>query len=197
MKVLAFTDTHGDQEFISRIKKDIQEKNPDILLCAGDITIFEQNLERILSQLNKLGKELLLIHGNHESGESLRHSCSKYENINFIHKKIYLIKNYAIIGYGGGGFSFAEPEFKKFIEKNKNKIAKKRIVLVIHQPPYHTKLDKIHSEYSGNKTFREFIVTYHPELVICGHLHENEGKQDTIKKTLIINPGPEGNRIEV
>jgi len=36
-----------------------------------------------------------------------------------------------------------------------------------------------------------------PVLVLCGHFHENFRKQDKIKNTLIINPGPDGTIINV
>jgi len=192
MKLFIFTDIHGNLSNLNKIKTQIKEKKPDLLLCAGDITIFEQDLNRVLLRLNGLGKPLLLIHGNHESGPVLRHACSKYENIIFLHKKLHFLRNFCFVGYGGGGFSFVEPEFTTFIKKQKDKLKGKKLVLLVHQPPFKTKLDEVHREHAGNKTFRDFVVTYRPELVVCGHLHENEGKKDVIKKTKIINPGPEG-----
>ena len=36
-----------------------------------------------------------------------------------------------------------------------------------------------------------------PVLTICGHLHETFNKQDKLGKSIIINPGPEGQLIEI
>ena len=66
-----------------------------------------------------------------------------------------------------------------------------------HQPPYKTKLDKLQSGYAGNSSLRKLIEKTQPKLNICGHLHENENKQDKIKSTLIINPGNKGIVIEI
>ena len=197
MKIFVFTDTHCDFDSLKIIKKKIKENDPELLLCAGDISIFEQDIEKMLNILNNLGKPLFLIHGNHESGTVLRHLCSRYENIIFLHKKLEFSKNFCFVGFGGGGFSFVEPEFKKFIENKKDKLLNKKIILLVHQPPYNTKLDEIHKEHAGNKSFRDFIVNFRPELVICGHLHENEGKKDFIKNTKIINPGPYGEVLDI
>ena len=52
--------------------------------------------------------------------------------------------------------------------------------------------------HHGNKSIRKFIDQKKPLLNICGHLHETEGKKQVInKKTLTINPGPDGVILEV
>ena len=200
MKILAFTDLHLSSLALKKIKLKIKNQKPDILICAGDITIFEQDLDYILNKLNKLNKPLLLIHGNHETDFVIKKLCKKYKNINFIHKKHYKYTNHLFFGYGGSGFALIEPgfyktgeKFQKIIKKNKGK----KIILVTHAPPYNTKLDLIVSSHCGNKTFRNFVTRNKIDLYICGHLHENFGKRDHIKKTHILNPGPYGKIIKI
>ena len=114
------------------------------------------------------------------------------------------IKNLFFIGCGGGGFTERHAEFeqseKKFSESiNKLKVQdhKYKVILITHQPPYKTKLDKIYGEYSGSKSIRKFIEKNQPAYCICGHIHENENKSDKIGDTIIINPGPEGKILEI
>ena len=45
MKILAFVDLHGSLNALKRLSKQIKSKKPDIIVCAGDISIFENNLE--------------------------------------------------------------------------------------------------------------------------------------------------------
>ena len=200
MKILAFTDLHLSSYAFKKIKSKVKKQNPDLLICAGDISIFEQGLDFILNKFNKLKKKTLIIHGNHETEKVLRKLCSKYKNLIFIHKKKYRQNNHVFLGYGGGGFSLTDSgfyktgkKFSKIIRKNRGK----KIILITHASPYKTKLDLIVGSHCGNKTLRNFIIKNKIDLHICGHLHENFGKKDKIRKTEIINPGPYGKIIRI
>src|SRR3989344_9230949 len=99
MKLLAFTDIHLSSLAVKKLKEKISRHKPDLLVCAGDITIFENDIKFILNKLDKLGKKLLLIHGNHETDSVLKALCKKTENILFIHKTYYKANNNLFLGY--------------------------------------------------------------------------------------------------
>lgn len=201
MRILAFTDVHGSLVALRRIAQKVKTQKPDLLVCAGDMSIFEHGIIGILRKLNKLNKKIIIVHGNHEDSSTFI-KCSKlFKNIIFIHKNYFIEDGILFLGYGGGGFSVFDKEFEK-ISKNKfKKIIKnnqgKKIILVTHAPPYKTKLDKLMQGHCGNKSIRHFVEKNKIHLLICGHLHENFGKEDKIKKTKIINPGPFGKIIHV
>jgi len=67
MRLLAFTDMHLSSYAFKKIKSKVKRQNPDLIVCAGDVSIFEQGLNIILSKLNKLKIKTLIIHGNHET----------------------------------------------------------------------------------------------------------------------------------
>ena len=196
MKILIFTDIHGSLNALKRIEQKTKSENPDLLVCAGDISIFEHGIAGIFRRLNKLNKKIITVHGNHEDDATYVKYSKIFKNIVFIHKRHFTKNNLLFIGYGGGGFSqtdkefeyLAKTKFKDIISHNKGK----KIILVTHAPPYKTKLDKLGRNYSGNKSLRDFIDKYKIDLHICGHLHENFGKEDNIGKTRVINPGPFG-----
>lgn len=194
MKLLAFTDTHGSLTALKRLEQKCKAQNPDLLVCAGDISIFEHGILGIFRKLNKLNKKIIIIHGNHEDALTYLKYSRIFKNIIFIHKKYFIYENFLFLGFGGGGFSLRDKEFEKnqlkFKEIIQNKY--KKLILVTHAPPYRTKLDKVGKNYVGNKSVRNFIEKYKIDLHICGHLHENFGKEDKIGKTKIINPGPFG-----
>jgi Icc-related predicted phosphoesterase len=198
MKILAFIDMHGSVSDLNRIKQ--KSKNADIIVCGGDFTIFEQNIEHLLKEFSKLEKEVLMIHGNHEEEELLRHFCHKYKNIHFIHGTHFIFKDVVFLGWGGGGFSRIDKEFekknkkfKKFLSNHKDKA----FVLVTHAPPYNTNIDKIGKEHVGNKSIRNFIKDNQIDLAISGHLHENGCKMDKIGQSTIINPGRDGKILNI
>ncbi|MBW2968835.1 metallophosphoesterase family protein [Candidatus Woesearchaeota archaeon] len=189
MKILSFTDTHENLTALRRIEK--QASKADVLVCAGDITIFETHIDAMMKRLGKIKKPILIIPGNHETPAVLRKYCSFYKNMRFIHNKLYKFQEYYFLGWGGGGFSQIEKEFEKLIKKTN--IHGKKVILVTHAPPYNTKLDVISKKHYGSKSITRYIQKNKNIILhICGHFHENQGRQDKINQTKIINPGPAG-----
>ena len=198
MRLLAFTDTHEDLESLERARK--KSSKADIVVCLGDISWFEQDTKGMLKRISKFDKTVLMLHGNHEFEPVLRKECELFRNIVFLHKELYEFGGYLFIAYGGGGFSLRDMEFETFIKKIEKKIKDKKVILLIHGPPFGTKTDRhplIEGEFVGNKSYTNFIKKYSPVLVLCGHIHENEGTHDTINGSTIINPGPDGKLIQV
>jgi uncharacterized protein len=195
MKILTFTDIHEDWKSIEKIRMNTKKYNPTLLICAGDISMFEHQLAKVLEKLNNIGKPILLISGNHENLERLEKECDNYHNIMFIDRKICTFREYIICGYGGGGFAMRGEEFVKYAKVFKRKMKGKKSILVVHQPPYKTKVDYIHNHHAGNKSYTDFIKDVQPNLVICGHLHETAEEKDNIGKTKIINPGWDGGKL--
>ena len=197
MRILAFTDMHESLTALNRMKK--QSKKADVIVCCGDISIFEGGLEFMMEELSAIKKEIIVVHGNHEDKNNMKKLC-KAKNVHFIHKNKKKIGDVLFIGYGGGGFNFEDPEFEKMTKKFEKWIkdsGAKKIVLVTHAPPYRTKLDNLYGESVGNISFRKFLVKGKVDLMLCGHLHENFNKKDKLKKTIIVNPGPSAKIITI
>lgn len=191
MRILAFVDMHGSLRAYRKIAQ--KAKRVDLIVCAGDISFFEQNIPQIVKKLRDIKKPILIVHGNHETKEVMNLLSSG--NMKFIHKKIHKHKKYNFLGYGGGGFSLTDKEFERWTKKIKKGI--RNIILVTHAPPHGTKVDRIIETHCGNKSITKFIKKNKPKLVICGHLHENAGVEDKIGKTRVVNPGPFGKVINL
>ena len=205
MKVLFFVDTH-DLKRLQKIKA--KAKDADILVCAGDFTIFERDMTKTLQEINDIGKPVLIIHGNHETASATMMECERLKNLKFIHKRYHMIDDVVFFGFGGGGFSIRDEsftreaesfmrEFNTLSEKNfKDNHKHYRLVLVTHAPPYGTKVDEI-GAHAGNQSITEFIIRHQPIIAVCGHIHENAGVEDKINMTRVINPGWDGMIIEL
>ena len=193
MKILVFTDVHGNKELIKRLV--ILSQKVDLMVCCGDISNFGYKLDYILSVFNKTVKKLLIIPGNHESSKNIEMASKKYNNIINVHKKIYFIEDYLFLGYGGGGFSKEDKGFEEFIYKTKKVIKDNpKIILITHAPVYNTKTDYLplwdgNDKHRGNNSIRRFVEKFNVKFAFCGHFHENLGKKDKIKESYIINPG--------
>ncbi len=197
MKILAFTDLHGRANLLDRLKKKAEQC--DIVICAGDLTNFEEGMRGLLTAVAGFSKKLLAIHGNHEDEVSMERECKRLANAIFLHKAAYRHGNYIFLGYGGGGFSMKEPEFEKISREFKKEITRgKKVILITHGPPFGTLLDVIGDDHVGCTSYAHFIDKNTVHLAICGHLHENQKiTQNYKKKTIIINPGPDGEIIEI
>ncbi len=200
MNLLAFTDTHNSKRALRSIAALCKKKNPDMLVCCGDISLFEMNLQKVLKSLTSLKKPMVIVNGNHEGNRKMERMCLKFPDIHFIHNGYFAYGDFLFLGYGGEGFSINDPYFiksAKVFERIIKTHKGKKMILVTHAPPYGTKLDRLPGGYCGNKSIRKFIEKHKPAYAFCGHIHENFGRQDKIKNTPVMNPGPFGKIISI
>ncbi len=199
IKILALVDLHGSITTLRKIIRRAKKQDIDIIIDAGDNTIFGEKQYFILRELNKIKKPVLIIHGNHETERATKKLCKRLKNCIFLHNKIYRKNNCIFFGWGGGGFSLIDKELEKAEKRLKKQFnKKKKLIFVTHAPPYKTKLDMLlEGQHAGNKSIRRFITRQHPVLAVCGHFHENAGKTSKLSKTKIVNPGPKGKVLEI
>lgn len=197
MKILAFTDTHSSRTSLEKLLKKAKKEKVNIILCAGDLSVFENGLEAMLKILDRANVPTFVINGNHESEEILAHLVKRHKNLRFCHKKLFRAGDIYIFGFGGGGFSLTDSEFEKTAKKFSKALRNKRFILLTHAPPYNTKVDLVGRSHCGNKSIANFIKLHQPILSVSGHLHETEGRKDKLGKTIIINPGAKGMIIEI
>ncbi|MDO8480370.1 MAG: metallophosphoesterase [Nanoarchaeota archaeon] len=192
--VLAFVDTHGAVS--SELKRKIRKEKPDAVVCAGDFTIFSREMEKKLREISKLHKKVFLVHGNHEHRGEVALLCKKY-NVRFIHQKVVMFGKIVFVGYGGGGFAQRDPTLEEWTTEIKKKVRAykkkgKSIFVVAHAPFYKTALDKLYGSYLGSKSLRKLILAVKADFAVCGHFHENAGKEDKIRQCRVLNPGAKG-----
>ncbi len=198
MKILTFVDLHGSKKAMERIKK--LSSKVDLIVCAGDLSIFGNKIDELLFELNSIEKKMLIIPGNHEDFSELKKLCKLFDNIDYIDNGMMKLDNYLFFGYGDGGFSTVDETFERLGKKFEKEIKKHKdckVVLVTHAPPHKTKLDNIHGESCGNKAIRKFIQKNNILLAVSGHLHENSGKEDKLNGCKLINPGAYGRIVDV
>jgi len=200
MRLLCFSDMHGSTDAFKKIKEKALVARPVLIICAGDMTVFEQNMTGIIKLLNSLPTPVLITHGNHEEEDSLREMCEIFPNVEYLHRESYVHEDVLFLFFGGGGFSLRDEEFEKVAPLFEEEMKEyEKVVLVTHPPPYDTEIDKIVGESCGCKSFKNFIKKHKDKLVlhVSGHLHENAGKEDQIGKCKIINAGPYGTIVDI
>jgi len=197
MRIYAFTDLHGNLKALDEVKRTVRKQKPDLVVCLGDLTVFENELGPLLSRINMLKVPVIMLHGNHEEASRLRKACAKFPNITFLHKEGVVKEGFTFIAYGGGGFSERYPELEQMDKSAAWKqVDWARTVFLSHAPPYNTKLDDVGEKgeawHVGSKTLRNIIKKRKPLLLLAGHIHECFHAKDMIGNTLCENPGPGG-----
>lgn len=191
MKILAFADTHGDGQALETIRT--KSDNVDLIICAGDLTVFGHEQQKLVDFLDNIGKKVIMLHGNHEDKNSLKKMCDNSKNIKFCHDEIVDFGEIILVVHGGGGFISRSNSFEVSKKKFAEAIKEKKSIFITHAPPYNTKLDiPYKNSHCGSKSYRDFIDEAQPNIAISGHIHECFGKKEKIGKTIAVNPGPKG-----
>ena len=197
MKFLTFVDLHDDKKYLKALVNRAKKDDIEFIVCAGDLSEFGRGLVPVLEKFNSIGKKFYVIPGNHETDEKLREVSKEFKNVINFHKEVFVKDDYVFLGYGEGGFAMEDAEFRKIAREWYGKYNGKKVILVLHGPPYNTKIDLLRDHHVGNKDFRKFIERIKPRLTICGHLHETVNIIDEIAGTKVIHPGWEGMVIEL
>ncbi len=199
-KIMVVADIHGEFEKFSRIVDKTKEHDFDLVICPGDFTdVFNTPegysqvdiTELILQKLLSFGKPVFCVPGNHDPYDTLD-LLDEY-NVN-IHGRVKKLKGLEFVGFGGAATPFntkfepTEEEIKETLDKRANDI-KGKFILVTHNPPFGTNLDKTETgEHVGSKSIREFIEKNKPLLAISAHIHE-AGGIDKLGETTLFYPG--------
>lgn len=190
MKILVCGDTHGSKALNENLKRKAREA--DFVIHLGDFTWGNYNVENELKFLNTLGKDVIVLHGNHESENEVRMITQKLENVTFLHKDKIEINGYTFLSYGGGGFARFDQEFEE-LSHQFSLWKTDKTILLLHGPPHGTKVDDLGDNiFTGNMSVRNWIEANQPLYAFSGHIHETFGKIDRVGKTTLINPGPKG-----
>lgn len=192
MKLFVFSDIHQDWQ---QLKK-IVAMGTDLWICLGDLTKFGAGLAEAAQILRPLGEKLWLLPGNSETISSVKKICEENGFV-FFHQQIKKLGGYSLAGLGLSNLT----PFKTPGERTEEEIRKdlmtlkgeKNLIFLSHTPPWGTELDLIlGGGQVGSTAIREFVDDEQPLVVICGHIHENEGKICLINKTVGLSVGREG-----
>lgn len=194
MKILAISDVHNEVKKARKLKYVIEERKPDVIVVAGDLTSFgpASAASEILDTLTCGKKDLpvFAVAGNGDNYE-VRNVLEK-RGVN-LHNRSAKVDKVGFVGFSGpsslqlGGLMVLnyDPigETMKDIDKCEGR------VVISHIPPANTKVDALFTgHHVGSDFLRDMIEEKQPDVVICGHIHEARGV-DRIGKTIVVNPG--------
>lgn len=197
MKILVFSDIHGDMRALERIAA----QPADLYIAAGDLSNFGRGLDRCAAPLAGLGERLWVLPGNHETHDDTREFCRRHGFVDF-HRQV---RELGATHWAGLGYSNITP-FDTPGEYSEEEIAQALaafegihpLYLVVHFPPHGTKLDEFAAgKHAGSPTLRKWVERIQPLYLLCGHIHEAAGMTDRIGATQCVNVGKQGYVLEI
>jgi Icc-related predicted phosphoesterase len=197
MKILIFSDIHGDFRALERIVA----QPTDVYISVGDLSNFGKGLDRCAAVLSGLGERLWVLPGNHETQEENAAFCKQHGFVDF-HRQV---RSLGSTHWAGLGYSNITP-FNTPGEYSEEEIAialaafdnLSSLYLVVHFPPQGTKLDEFApGKHAGSPTLRKWVERAQPKYLFCGHIHETAGLSDLIGATQCFNVGKQGYTLEI
>jgi len=196
MKLLVFSDIHGDTAALERL----MEREADHYIAAGDLTSWGRGLDRCGEILGRRAGRVWVLPGNHESEQQIAEFCARF-GLREFHGRTFEEDGWSVAGLG---YSNPTP-FHTPGEYSEDELARRLapfaeldpLILICHTPPLGTPLDRIRKGlHAGSRSVREFIERRQPAWFVCGHIHEAEGVQTTLGRTRAVNAGRPGYLID-
>jgi hypothetical protein len=199
MKILATADIHGSQYRLNLVLKNAKTYAPDLVVICGDITQFGPG-EIATNFLNQIPVQTIAVPGNIDTFD-VDQGITASNAIN-LHMKRMMIHGISFVGIGRelpsllSDIDITDGPVKKSL----NKILDDTTVLVTHVPPYKLQ-DKIFiGSHGGSRELRNLIDAHKPQLVLCGHIHEDPGVSKSGNTTVVncsMGKRTEGALIEI
>ena len=197
MKLLIFSDIHSNLASLERL----MATDADYYFAAGDLVNWGRGLDACGNILKNRADKIYVLPGNHESDAQIESFCAQFGFRNF-HGQTLKIGRYHVAGLGYSSPTpfntpgeYSEAELGERLASFENL---KPLVLICHAPPHATALDRIREGvHGGSRAIREFIDRHQPERFFCGHIHEAEGVEAAIGRTIAVNVGKRGYLLEL
>lgn len=193
MKITVISDIHADMTRLTAAAPVLADS--DVLVVSGDLTRHgdPDELKDVVSRLLAVNETLLAVPGNMDGPHSVQLLEELGVNLHGVSRKMELVR---FAGAGGSTqtpfgtpFELPESEIVALLEAGMKGPAERRVV-VCHNPPYGTEVDRVMlGRHVGGRRIRTFVEKVKPDVFLSGHIHESPGI-DRLGDTLLVNPGP-------
>ncbi len=192
MKILVFSDVHGDRAALERLLA----IDADYYFAAGDLVSWGRRLDEMGKALSKRAGRMFVLPGNHETEEMVAEMCQRH-GLEPFHGEAIEADGFHIAGLGYSTptpFNTPGEYTEGEMERRLSSFAGlEPLVLVCHCPPWGTTLDQMSGNVNaGSRAVRNFIDRHQPAAFFCGHIHEAHGARETIGRTRAWNAGKQG-----
>jgi Icc-related predicted phosphoesterase len=205
VRILAFTDPHGEKKALRSIVALAESENPDLVVCSGDVSVFGRECDTFLRDLAVLRRTVYFVPGNHETPSFAKELETFFPYLKDVSFRLLEVAGVRLSGLPGSDAFWpgANPGgglFSKAVGVGESGDRTKPLVLLSHYPPSGTAVSGtsvITPDSGGSRLVWNIIDALRPALAVCGHYHQDFGKEDRMGTSRIVNPGPGGRILDV
>ena len=198
LRILGLADLHDHIERLDELKG----IDADLIVFCGDLHNGSMRDEAmpVAAALASLGLPVLIVPGNMDHKDVVPDLWSE-AGFTMLHQTFFLHEEYGFIGLGGmvardprrlgdpARYYHRDEDVYRTLAATYRQISgTRRKIVVVHQPPRGAQDTLYNGESSGSVCLRRFIEEYQPDLLLCGHIHEDRG-ESCIGSTRIVNVG--------
>lgn len=198
LKILALADLHDRAEMLEPLRS----VDADLIAFCGDLHdgSSRETAWPTANALAGLGLPVLIVPGNMDH-KDVAIKLWKEAGFIMLHRSIFKHGNCGFIGMGGmvarnpqrlgdsTRYYHHDEDVYQTLAMAYPKISNKKFKITItHQPPRDAQDTLYNGERSGSVSLRRFVEEFQPDLLLCGHIHEDRG-ETCIGSTKIVNVG--------
>lgn len=188
MKLLALSDLHADEDLLDRLRAASARAKYDAVLFCGDIT--DRGPVSYAEDVLSLFPKAYAVHGNMDTPEVV--SRMREMGVS-VHGKKVKLGEWNLVGLGGSNptpFGTPSEQSEEEIAALLSRAGVDEFSIVLSHPPPYGIFDAVgNGMHAGSKAVRRMVEDKRPILLICGHVHEHEGKE-ILSETLVVKLGP-------
>jgi Icc-related predicted phosphoesterase len=187
MRIYAVSDIHGRTEKLSKIRANVDEHNPDVLVVAGDLTSYH-GYRRVVSALNEMGLPVLAVRGNSDL-PIVDRLLRSFPRTDSLHLKEAVLNGVRFTGVSGAipvPFRTRLRWIERPVIERVDVLVSAQSILVAHPPPRGTLDEVLGRFHAGCGVLKEIVLKKQPYMLLCGHIHERPGTA-RLGKTMVVN----------
>jgi Icc-related predicted phosphoesterase len=205
VRILAFTDPHGEEKALREILALAESAKPDLVVCSGDVSFFGQDYDTFLRDLAVLRCPVYFVPGNHETPSVAKELTTFFPYLKDVTFQMLEVAGVRLTGLPGTdafwpGARLDESLRAKAVGAGESGDLTRPLVLLTHYPPSGTAVSGttvMTSDSGGSRLVGQIVEALRPALVVCGHYHQDFGKEAHVGPTRVVNPGPGGRLLDL
>jgi Icc-related predicted phosphoesterase len=188
MKLLALSDLHAEEELLDRLRAVSAKGKYDAVLFCGDIT--NRGPVSYAMEAVSFFPKAYAVHGNMDTPEVV--SALREKGV-LVHGRKVKMGEWNLVGLGGSNptpFGTPSEISEEEIAAVLTRAGVDEFSIVLSHPPPYGVFDEVGAGvHVGSKSVRKMVEDKRPILLICGHVHEHEGRE-ILGETLVVKLAP-------